>query len=571
MNYFANLKVSIKLSILILIALLFMSIIGYTGYYYLLQSNAEMKLIYSDRLIPVKTINSLRTDVAMANAATMELMLTTDNKRNQDLKNMIDDVAKKSNDKFTEFEKFHLDPKGKDLLAKTQTSKQKYRDARQSVIDLAVQNKNAEAYTKYVMDVAPLATEFMKDLSNFSDYYASLSEKTISNTQIEFEKSNQIIIAIIFIFFMILGLSGFYITRIITKPLNKMVVFCKEVAAGDFRDKPRTFLRKDEFGQLADTMIIMRDSMRKLMKNVNESAEQVAASSEELTASAEQSAQAANQVAESITDVARGAEQQLAVANDTSAVMQQMSTSIHQIASNTNAVAEQSALAANKAAEGNKAIDKAVNQMANIKETVNTSSNVVAKLGESSKEIGQIVHTISGIAAQTNLLALNAAIEAARAGEQGRGFAVVAEEVRKLAEQSQEAAKKITTLIGEIQGDTDKAVVAMNNGTQEVQLGTEVVNASGQTFQEITVLVTHVSTQVKEISTTIEQLAIGSQQIVNSVKQIDELSKKTSGEAQTVSAATEEQSASMEEIASASQALARLATNLRESINKFQI
>jgi len=93
------------------------------------------------------------------------------------------------------------------------------------------------------------------------------------------------------------------------------------------------------------------------------------------------------------------------------------------------------------------AVEKAITQMGHIEESVIRSAHVVAKLGERSKQIGQIVDTISGIAGQTNLLALNAAIEAARAGEQGRGFAVVAEEVRKLAEQSQDAAKQIPSII----------------------------------------------------------------------------------------------------------------------------
>lgn len=370
----------------------------------------------------------------------------------------------------------------------------------------------------------------------------------------------------------ILGiLIGVFAARTITKPIKIMVAVCQELAAGDFRDKPRRVTSKDEVGQLGDAVVNMRSSLRELMKQINESAEHVAASSEELTASADQSAQAANQVAGSITGVAKGAEEQLVAVDETSAVVEQMSASIQQVAANANEVAGQSSQAATKAQEGNKSVEKAVSQMSQIEQTVTTSAGVVAKLGERSKEIGQIVDTISGIAGQTNLLALNAAIEAARAGEQGRGFAVVAEEVRKLAEQSQEAAKQIATLINEIQGDTDKAVVAMNDGTREVKLGAEVVNASGQAFREIADLVTHVSGQVKEMSAAIEQMAIGSQQIVGSVKRIDELSKNASGEAQTVSAATEEQSASMEEIASSSQALAKLAMDLRQAVSNFQV
>ena len=203
-----------------------------------------------------------------------------------------------------------------------------------------------------------------------------------------------------------------------------------------------------------------------------------------------------------------------------------MSASIQQVAANTNLAAGRSAQSAEMAKEGENSVEKAVSQMSKIEQTVNNSASVVAKLGERSKEIGQIVDTISGIAGQTNLLALNAAIEAARAGEQGRGFAVVAEEVRKLAEQSQEAAKQIAILIGEIQGDTDKAVVAMNEGTREVKVGAEVVDDAGKAFGQIADLVTQVSEQVKEISAEIQQMASGGQQIVSSVKTIDELSSK---------------------------------------------
>ena len=261
----------------------------------------------------------------------------------------------------------------------------------------------------------------------------------------------------------------------------------------------------------------------------------------------------------------------MAASDETSAVVQQMAAGVEEMAASANQVAAQSAQAADKAQSGGVAVDQAVSQLTRIENAVNTSATVITKLGEQSQEIGQIVDTIAGIAGQTNLLALNAAIEAARAGEQGRGFAVVAEEVRKLAEQSQEAAKKIAGLIGAIQEDTEQAVVAMAEGTQEVKTGAAVVDAAGDTFRDIAELVLQVSGQVRDISAAIQQTASGSQHIVGSVKRIDELSKQSAEEAQSVSAATEEQLASMEEIASSSEALAKLAQDLKTAVASFRI
>jgi methyl-accepting chemotaxis protein len=154
---------------------------------------------------------------------------------------------------------------------------------------------------------------------------------------------------------------------------------------------------------------------------------------------------------------------------------------------------------------------------------------------------------------------------------EGRGFDVVAEEGRKLAEQSQEAAKQIAALIGQIQGDTDKAVVAMNDGTREGKVGAEVVNTAGRAFKAIAALVDEVSRQVREITVAIQQMAGGSQQVVKSMRDIDDISKATSGQAQNVSAAIEEQSASMEEIATSSQALSKMAEELQAAVRRFRI
>jgi len=362
----------------------------------------------------------------------------------------------------------------------------------------------------------------------------------------------------------------FVMVKRITKPIEILTSQVNVVANGDLTVQA-TVSGKDEIAELAIGFNKMVHNLRNLILHVHDSAEQVAASSEELTASSHESALASNQMAGSITDIAQGAVMQLNAVIETSVVVAKMSNSIQQMVAEANNAVSKSSQAAVKAKESGISISKAVQQMGLIEQTVNTSAQVVAHLGERSKEIGQIIDVISGIAGQTNLLALNAAIEAARAGEQGRGFAVVAEEVRKLAEQSQEAAKQIALLIGEIQEDTAKAVSAMNDGTGEVSLGAEVVNEAGSSFREIAELVTQVSNQVTEISSAMQNMDKASQQIVSSVDVIDDLSKKAAAEAETAAATTEEQAASIEEIASSSQNLANMAQKLQEMITHFRI
>lgn len=359
-------------------------------------------------------------------------------------------------------------------------------------------------------------------------------------------------------------------TRRITEPLQKLQSVAGKLAQGDCTTTIDIH-EKNEIGILANSFQTMTMNIQKLIGHIRESAVQVASSSEELTANAEQSAQAADQVAIVITEVAQGSETQVRAVNRATDLVDQMSDSIKQVTASANSVASVADRTAIAAQAGDRAVNTSVGQMKQIEIAVINAAKVIEKLGESSTEIGQIVDAISGIAGQTNLLALNAAIEAARAGEQGRGFAVVAEEVRKLAEQSHVATKQIAELIGEIQGDTNKAVLSMTEGTREVKLGTEVVNSAGQAFREIVGLIQQVSTQVDEISAAVKHMANGSEQLVLAVQDIHTISRETTGQTETVSAATEEQAASMEEIASSSQELAKMAAELQSAVDKFKV
>ena len=211
-----------------------------------------------------------------------------------------------------------------------------------------------------------------------------------------------------------------------------------------------------------------------------------------------------------------------------------------------------------------------VDQMNAIADTVVSSSEVVAKLGERSKEIGNIVEVISGISGQTNLLALNAAIEAARAGEHGHGFAVVAEEVRKLAEESQNASKQIGDLIRAIQEETEEAVTAMETGRTEAEKGRENVAATGEGFSEILSMIRRIQENAGSIKATMDDLGQRAAKIDTATGEIHDAASKVASESQTVSAATEEQAAGMEEIAASSRGLSDMAHELNTAAAKFK-
>ena len=361
-----------------------------------------------------------------------------------------------------------------------------------------------------------------------------------------------------------------FMARRITGPLLKLGAAVGAVAGGDLT-RTVNVESKDEVGVLSHDFNTMVGELRKLVKHVHELSQTLAASSEELTASAEQSADVSHQVAQSITEVAEGASRQLGAVNDTSAVVQEVSASAEEVAATADTINGLSHKSTQATLNGSAAIERAVQQMDQIGDGSNAVNDAVEKLAASSKHIGEIVNVISGIAGQTNLLALNAAIEAARAGEQGRGFAVVAEEVRKLAEQSESAAKEITEMINQNKTDIQKAVQAMETAKGAVRTGIEVVNAAGVTFRDISQLTDEVSTQITNVSAGIGEIAKGSENIVTSVRDIENVSKQSAGQSQNVSAAAEELTASMTEISTSSQNLAKMAQELQAAVDKFSM
>ena len=372
---------------------------------------------------------------------------------------------------------------------------------------------------------------------------------------------------------LVAGLIAFLLrfASTITGATERLMHHVGALARGELNLPDLPVTSEDELGQLAANFNAMMKSIKDVIKQVAGTAEQLAAASQELTAGAQQMAESATSVASTVAGVADGTDRQLESLAGAKKNIGIVMDDVTRMSEKAEKVAAGSADTADAADRGSALMNEAMTKMAGIERSVLHSADVVEKLGESSKQIGEIVESISAIAEQTNLLALNAAIEAARAGESGRGFAVVAEEVRKLAEGARDAAEQIKERISVVQRDTAEAVTAMQSGTSEVQEGTAAIREVGTRFEEITRMVDEINAQMSEMNSAIGTVAKGMDDIVASATTVNEITEKTVDHMQSISSSSESQSASSQEIASASQSLAELATDLQNTTNKFKL
>lgn len=329
-----------------------------------------------------------------------------------------------------------------------------------------------------------------------------------------YHSARTVIIAILLIALIVgLGLA-LLIGRIVSRPLVRAVDVLKAVADGDFT-RSLDVDTKDEVGDMARSLNLAVSRMRTALTEVRASADTTASSSQQLQSAS--------------TEISQGAQEQASSLEETAASLEEMTATVRQNAENAKQANQLAAGARDVADKGSSVVTDAVRAM--------------AEINDSSKKIADIITTIDEIAFQTNLLALNAAVEAARAGQQGRGFAVVAGEVRKLAARSASAAKEIKTLI--------------QDSTEKVSSGTDLVTQSGRTLDEIVVSVKRVADIVGEIAAASREQATGIEQVNRAVTQMDQV--------------TQANASQTEELASTAEALSSQAEQLQALVGRFKL
>ncbi|MDD7057102.1 MAG: methyl-accepting chemotaxis protein [Selenomonadaceae bacterium] len=574
-----NVKLTVKLAAYVVIAAVVMLAIGVTGYQSLRQSQSNMELyeqrVTAERALAGEQLVIRKMQIAMLDSAVarpdVETKLTPYEKQRKH-------VLEANEGNIKEFEKYWTDykavaPSKADIqqgIAQSEKDWAAYRDAIKCCDDLLLAGDQKAAMEQYVGPVKEATTAVKKDLGELEkDTLVDMTAVQEAN-EAELGRAVRNMTLVTLIGIVILSVFTWWIVREIRTPLLQMIAVCRRFYACDFRAADMPTQRRDEFGEMAASLEQMRQRLAGLLAQIQASSEKVTHSAGTLAQTSMQSAEASSQIASAVSQAASLVDEQQQAVDGSLSSMQQVAATMDHMHSETDKTTANSGQARDKAVQGGKSIAASTQEMAQVRDAVQSSATLVDKLGQRSDEIGRIVDTIAEIAEQTNLLALNAAIEAARAGEQGRGFAVVAENVRKLAEQSQGAAQQIGEMIRSIQTDTEQAVQAMEAGRIRVEEGTQHVQQLQAVFTDIEKLVVTTAAQAGTMAESAAEAAHEVESASQAGRRVQEHGTQVADEMQSVSAAAEEQSASAEEVAAASENLTKLAEELHQAIAAFK-
>lgn len=369
--------------------------------------------IYEDRLLPIRALGQIRTDNRALDGYLLEMMLTTDASRNEELQASITERRDSIGTNLKLFNETFASTDGEmqGRVDDLNTEIANYLEGTELVLQPALRGENAAAYRVYLSDLRPIRQDLVETATVVMDGINAEAETASTTMQNERTESVTLFWVLVAIgAFVSIGL-GVYITRLIVRPIRELNGLMSRAGAGDLT-VDSTYTSRDEIGSLANSFNEMKDSLRDLIGNVTTTAGRVATSSDDLKSNVEETTKATEMVAVTMEEIASGSVRQLTRVKESSSTLTELTNGIHQVSDSAQHMTELSDGALQKVGTGNELIETLESQLEAMNEKVKALQTVIGQLDVRSQEIGSITGTISGIAEQTNLLALNATTDA---------------------------------------------------------------------------------------------------------------------------------------------------------------
>jgi len=386
-----------------------------------------------------------------------------------------------------------------------------------------------------------------------------------------------IIIGVIIISAILSAILALFLGKRISAPIVIATEIINTTANLDLTDieetsKIKTILNKnDELGSILRATAKLREEMRGVIKDIEETTENIVLNTNSLTVATQETSLSINEVARTVEELARASMEQAEDAETGSIKLEDLAEEIKLAVENGEVVVESSMHAQKISEEGSQAMNDMVDKF----NMTSNSSSIVAKninsLLEKSNSIGTILNTIMGISEQTNLLALNAAIEAARAGEAGRGFSVVAEEIRKLSEQTGNATKDIGNILNSIQSEVEATKENMDTSENALKDANVTLDKSMRSFEDIISSILISIEAIENLGKGLNAVDNGKEDAILAIQSISSITEETAASTEELSASMEEQAATIETISSNTDNLAETIEKLNTLVNRFKI
>lgn len=576
-KYLNNIKLPVKMGILALVFILFLIIIGCTSMVKLSDMNQRIIELNQSRIIPIVTLDSIKSEIEYIRAKGNSLMdAGDDDSEKKEIKKDIEGHVKKADTLLAEYKhntefKTILIKYEEFLKAKDEFLKENGDGTKKSAIPKNQFDSKMEKGQQTIKNFDQAREELINALNNHMTKQVKNAKNTYDESIVEYSKTKTILVSLLGISIVSALILSFIIIRSVVIPVKRVTSKLKEISEsnGDLTQRIG-YEGKDEIGQLSMNFDRFIERLQLIIKEVSTTAETIALSSSQLKEVTVDHTQTLEGISSKIVHIAEHTLEGAAVAEETTATLETAANFSESTVHASKQTTKNSKQAKETAEEGAGIISNIVDSITEIAISSEKVSTIVHDLDISSKEINEITQIITGISEQTNLLALNASIEAARAGDAGRGFNVVADEIRKLADQSGVAANRIAVLVNQNQLKTSTAVESVRLVENKVSTGVQQASEVGESIQQIISNIKDIVGQMEQIDIATEKQSESTKEIEKAMGSMAVTSNKIAHDTENISTSIEEQLQMMNEMEQTSDQLAETSMRLKKLILGFK-